>query len=379
MNVSPVKVAFLVLACCLFPMMMCGQTKADESNRCKHERRKEKVQQIKKRVADTWQVMDYTLQHRRPTTDTLYVTRPKQPWTIQARCDLKRTYFSTDDAYEGYHFKYYFQNDFNTSVGASVNYRGLSLSLSFSPKNVFTGIKDKEFNFNYYNNRFGVDLAYSNIKHFRGSRNFSNLFGGSSGKDNLGDTHLHSASLNAYYVFNYRRFSYPAAFNNTWIQKKSAGSLVAGTTVYIGKCSVDLSVMTPERVENLPLMADVVRMRYVSLNLGYAYNWVPNRHWLLHASAVPGLMIWKNYSADIAKLSTNPTTQEVTSEHYSTERWPKRFNDVVATLRFGATYTWENYFVGGTVVKQLEYIGDRDKATFYGGRWKIRFYFGLRL
>ena len=37
-------------------------------------------------------------------------------------------------------------------------------------------------------------------------------------------------TLNAYYAFNGRRFSYPAVFSQSWMQKRSCGSLMLGAS-----------------------------------------------------------------------------------------------------------------------------------------------------
>ena len=324
------------------------------------------------KVADS---VSYILRTRKISTDTDYVIRPRQPWTIRLRYDLKRTYFSTDDQYDGQRYKYYFENDFNSSVGLSINYLGLSVSLSLNPKKVFRKKNDTELNFNYYNNKWGFDVSYSDIRRFQGSNEFIHLF--TDNKDSWGDTHLKGYSANVYYVFNNRKFSYPAAFSHTWIQKRSAGSFITGISMYSSKADVDLSIFDVEWAQRLRYMIDEVRMKYVSVNFGYAFNFVPNRNWLLHASFVPGIMLWKDYTADIVSFHINHNG--VPYSPYSTERWPKRITDYSGTLRLGVTHSWNKYFIGVTVVKQFENVGDNDVATMYGGRWKIRSYLGIRL
>ena len=319
--------------------------------------------------------VSHLLYTKKIKTDTNYVIRPIRPWTIKLRYDLKRTYFSTDDLYDNQRYKYYFENDFNSSIGFSVNYQGLSISLSFNPQKFSSKNNDTEFNLNYYNNKWGFDISYSNVRRFRGSNEFIDLF--TDKKESWGNTHLKGYSANIYYVFNNKKFSYPAAFNHTWIQKRSAGSFITGISVYTGKADVDLSIFDEEWARRLRYMIDEVRMKYFSINFGYAYNFVPSRHWLLHASFVPGIMLWKDYTADIVAFDINSNGVPYTP--YSTERWPKRITDFSGTLRLGVTHFWDRYFLGATVVKQFEYVGDSDIATMYGGRWKIRTYLGVRL
>lgn len=375
----------------LFLISACWGIKADDNikkdNKVRHTITivdsilKVKKPTFKERMKTRFNMLNSELDAQQPTTDTQYVTRPPQPWTIKIRYDAKRSYYSTDDVYEGQRYNYYFDNELNSTIGLNVNYRGFSIALSLNPKKVLGKNNDTEFNLNYYNNKFGADFTYSNMKRFHYSNNWFDL---KTGKDDvLGNTKLASYSANFYYVFNNRKFSYPAAFTHSWIQKRSAGSFIAGTSLYYGKINVDLNAFDLEKATKLQYMVDDLTMKYVSLNFGYAYNYVPSKHWLLHASFTPGLMLWKDYEASIVKFKIEENFEEnkesVDYEPYAVERLPKRFFDWTGIIRIGATYSWQKYFLGATFVKQFDNIGDENIATIYGSRWKIRAYFGVRL
>lgn len=315
------------------------------------------------------------LDERAITTDTNYVARPVQPWTLRLRYKLASTYFNTKDNYSGDVYRYYFENDYNSSVGVAANYRGLSLSLALNTSKS----SDTELNLNYYNNKFGFDFSYSNTQRFRGSDNYADLWGSSSKKDDLGKTEIEAYSLNAYYVFNRKRFSYPAAFTHSWIQRRSAGSFIAGATFYTGKFDVDLQSLYADKAQKLPYWVDEATMNYVSVNFGYAYNFVPNKHWVLHGSLVPGIMLWKNYSADVVKVDINPATGQVEYGEPTHERWPKRFLDYTGTVRTSATYSFHRSFIGASFVYQFEHIGDTEISSVFGSRWKMFAYYGIRL
>lgn len=333
-------------------------------------------------------MVDTFLQERHISTDTFYVARPEHPWTFKFRYDNKSTFYMDEERVEDSYFKYYFENEVNSSVAASVNYRGLSLSLSLNPNKILGKNTDTEFNFNYYNNKFGFDITYSDVKRFRGSTHYSDLwfkkpwkrtYENDGGLDYWGNTRLNSLSANIYYVFNHRRFSYPAAFSHSWVQKRSSGSIVAGATYYTGKIDFDLESIDADQAEFLRNMSEQTRMKYVALNLGYAYNYVPSRHWLVHASVTPGLMLWKNYEMDLVDFSVDSQTHDVECVSRGTSTIPKRFFDWTGVARLGVTYSWKNYFVGTTFVSQFDKVGDRNLISVFGCRWKLRSYFGLRL
>jgi len=94
-----------------------------------------------------------------------------------------------------------------------------------------------------------------------------------------------------YYIFNHRKFSYRAAFNQDERQKKSAGSFLAGpaifTTYFQGDSSIiPYNIKPPDFFENVQLK----RSRYanVCVSAGYAYNLVFFRNFFMMASLIAG-------------------------------------------------------------------------------------------
>lgn len=82
---------------------------------------------------------------------------------------------------------------------------------------------DYEFNFEYHGNMISFDLDYQSATSLTGDINFGNI-------DHLDEDALTMKTFNlvAYYVFNHRHFSFPAAFYQNYIQKRSAGSWLLG-------------------------------------------------------------------------------------------------------------------------------------------------------
>ena len=99
--------------------------------------------------------------------------------------------------------------------------------------------------------------------------------------------------LNAYYIFNHRKYSYPAAFNQSTCQRKSAGSLMLGAGYTRHSLDLDHHKLQTTLQNNMPgmteqldsgLMFDNIKYTDISLSLGYGYNWVFARNWVLSAS-----------------------------------------------------------------------------------------------
>lgn len=94
-------------------------------------------------------------------------------------------------------------------------------------------------------------------------------------------------AVNFIYVFNSKRFSYKAAFNQTDLQKKSAGSIVWGCGFSLFKIE-DKDVIIPSEFTDdyFKEWADLVNFHSYSVygSLGYAYSLVPFQNGIVTAS-----------------------------------------------------------------------------------------------
>jgi hypothetical protein len=86
------------------------------------------------------------------------------------------------------------------------------------------------------------------------------------------------------YLFNSKQFSAKAAFEQSEIQKRSAGSWVLGGGIYyyrIGDDQNALGQSVEERINNLQL----------GLKGGYVYSWVMDKNWLLTGMGTAGMHV----------------------------------------------------------------------------------------
>lgn len=101
--------------------------------------------------------------------------------------------------------------------------------------------------------------------------------------------------FNLYYIFNHRKFSYPAAFSQSTIQRRSAGSPLLGIGYTRHTLEVDWDNLNKALADRMgsqlsrtpidsTLMIGQVKYTDVSVSGGYAYNWVFARNWLLAGS-----------------------------------------------------------------------------------------------
>lgn len=119
--------------------------------------------------------------------------------------------------------------------------------------------------------------------------------------------------FNLYYIFNHRRFSYPAAFSQSTIQRRSAGSPLLGIGYTQHTLTVDWNELNDvikerlgNRVSSSPidstLMFSEVKYTDVSVSGGYAYNWVFAHNWVL-AGSVSLALAYKRSTGDVTHRS----------------------------------------------------------------------------
>ena len=300
--------------------------------------------------------------HTKIVTDTNYVARPSRNWNIRLRGTASGNFihiFGINAVEQELDYK--FRTNVKGTMGITASYRGISLSLSISPTKVFGHNSDKEYNINYYGRKFGVDLQYTDVN----SITVRNVLTDESMHLDAG--YLRGFSMDGYWVFNNRRFSYPAVFNNSWIQKRSAGSWLTGLTFYVGQMgnSGDFSAQ-----HGYTRAISRINMLQIGIGGGYAYNFVPNRHWLLHISAQPYILVWKQY--------TMYTVDTATEEEFS-ERLPMKFPEVFLLGRLGATYSWNRFYIGVNGMMQSTLIGAGADFHLRNSKWRASAYFGIRI
>ena len=257
------------------------------------------------------------------------------------------------------------------SVAAA--YRGLGLSLSVNPAKLAGKNKDYEFNLNSYSNRYGFDVVYLSSKTFHGHR----YVDGRRVDVGRGQVSQNALNLNFYYAFNSRRFSFPAAFSQSYVQKRSAGSWMIGASFDGSK--TEMKDMT-------------IRLNEFAVGGGYAYNLVVHRHWLFHLSALPTVTV---YSHDYTKTRISASGEEsaaATSSDVSADEstdssadsftyrnsMEYHFPSVIITGRAAVVYSWRNKFAGATAVYNYSVAGDEDHLQLKRNKWRVRMFFGFR-
>ena len=173
-------------------------------------------------------------------------------------------------------------------------------------------------------------------------------------------------ALTGYYVFNGKKFSLPAVFNSTWVQKRSAGSFLVQAAFNTGRVKIGGDLNTDETVTSIPERID---MNSFAIGAGYGYNLVAGKHWLIHATAQPSIMVWQNY-----KLHTTDRKGKEEVNKMDTDRI-----NFFLVGRLGAIYSWNRYFIGLTSVIQHSKSGKDSDFALRDTQWQARAFFGWRV
>ncbi len=190
-------------------------------------------------------------------------------------------------------------SEMNTTIGGQLSFMAVSLAYNIDIGNLFGGEQGKhsKWDFSFTCARFALEAykSYNNGKSrlMRLGKYERSKFGGSGDFDGM---ERNSYGLNIYYIFNHNKYSQAAAYCFSKIQKRSAGSFIAGLMMSNQDIKIDFSRLKNSMKEYIPVdeqgfSIDNFRFHYREWNLiaGYAFNWVMGRNWLFNVTCMPSV------------------------------------------------------------------------------------------
>ena len=339
--------------------------------------------------------------------DTNYVKAPKQPWQVSIKSRVSQTdlqMLSTIDGgelFDGEGIIPFLQGvgdmdmdtrirtKVSTSIGVKVGYKGLSISYSFP----VGGDKSQNLTLRSVGRWYSLNLRWHKFK----SNTMENHFSGAAKSRSIehydeetgdvtytdwGETHqwddtfdeqlsspisIKTLIFDGFYIFNHKKFSYAAAYNQKTIQVRSAGSPLMGLMGYYA----DFDYADKRNAETIYWMDGIGRLRQYQLAIGggYAYNFVPAKGWLISAMAMPMVTLVNRthintYSTNFKEIANTNLFELIileflhaqgisvegyefadnykiqsTGEHSCNNRVALNF-----TARLSLTYNWSRYF-----------------------------------
>lgn len=298
-------------------------------------------------------MLDLRDAHSHAKVDTIYLRRAQEHLRLKLTVNASGSDLIVRGQSSGISYKSTLEAQHKYTVSLSASYRGLTLGAAVNPAHFAGKNKDYEFNMNAYGNRVGADVIFQSANTFKGTVETDN-----------GTTHAPTGlvrqnvfQLNTYYVFNGRRFSYPAAFSQSWIQRRSCGSLMIGASFRGGY----LRVKHSDEIGNTAMRLNFAD---VGVGVGYGYNWVLKKKWLLHLSTLPQLVV---FSRNRLKAGDEE------------EKTPYKFPSILAVGRMAVVRHFDRWLMGMTVVVNTSSAGDRDQLRLSTVKWRARVFVGLKL
>ena len=297
-----------------------------------------------------------TARYYRTPYDTNYVVRPEGKLTLKARFNQTGNDFHAEGTENGANYKSDLKTSHKTTFSLGATYRGLGGALAINPAKWSGVYKDYELNLNYFSSRLSLDFSYQR------SESLSGDIEGEDGVARLesGDVSMYMLNVAGYYVFNHRRFSFPAAFTQSYIQRRSAGSWLAGISYQGGSLET-----TDELKARRPDEPNVrIYVGHFGIGGGYGYNLVLGRKWLFHLSVMPTVVVFNR---------NNMTVDDVRrkAEHI-------RFN-MIFNERAAIVYQFSSrVFVGSTLVMNNSVFDDKT-VVVNQNKWRARAFIGVRL
>ena len=363
------------------------------------------------------QLQQYLDTKAKAKVDPSYIKVPDKPWRVILRykenvVDVDYTQcVDVPATNEHSDWNLCFEPPVASSIGFWVGYRGTGFSYSKSlTKNAgryysisSTGAK---YGFNFRLRRFNTqDARFTSTDH--------NIDTGvetqtDSAFSMPAPVWIRSVYINGYYVFNGRRYSQAAAYNQSVIQRRSAGSFLLGATWY--QSSFDYS-----DIYNFAFMIFGhgiyrAKVHQANLGVGYGYNWVPLSGLVVNVLAMPTVSLYnrvKTYKYDFNyDLSAKEPVDDYGDWNKETKRWAngKSYKPIEMAdldnpqfdywdiesdvdysmfrlnldLRLGIAYNWSNYFIGVQgQYNNFNYKNDYGHVNIYDAY--ARMSFGVRL
>ena len=282
------------------------------------------------------------------TVDSNYIVVPKRPWQLIARYNNDQMVLKMHTVYEDSEGYVDMSPRLNTgrasSMGLWFGYRGYGLGYSI-------GLSKRTgdyFTFGAVGGNFGVNLR---LRTFSVGESETDIFyreGDDVVMNGRYDLELPEAirvralSIDGYYMFNNKRFSYASAYDMSTIQVRSAGSLMVG--LMWNAVSVRFNTNRNAGLVELMRKVGTFKIRQGSIGVGYAYNWVPARGLLVNVMMVPMVTLYnkqvlKRYDTEISESSVDDDLIHFMEEQTHWSRPAMTLNG-----RASITYNWDRYF-----------------------------------
>jgi hypothetical protein len=255
--------------------------------------------------------------------DRNYIDAPEKPWQVMVQGNINQSNLKMKSQIDGSVLfddvkgiltcEPHVKPPVSSYVGFWAGYRGYGIGYSVN----VGGDKGSIFKIGATGGSYGINLRIHRFETDQPSVFFE--YDDISGDHVTFDGHyilidpmsVKIVNLDAYYLFNGKRFSYCAAYDQSVFQKRSAGSFMVGAMYYKSTITYDYGLDG----DFVMMMGDIgkIKQYQFAVGPGYAYNFVPCKGLLISALAMPMITlsnkvdVW-NYNSDLRKKSISGAT-----------------------------------------------------------------------
>lgn len=299
--------------------------------------------------------------------DTLYISPNRYNYALMVTHFSNFEYYSITSELPQPQ-KLSFSPNPHNKIGLYFGWRWIFLGWSVDVNDIFKKGTRKnrgtEFDLSLYSSKLGVDIFYrrtGNDYKIHKIRGFSDDIPSNYSEDFSG-IKVDIKGLNLYYIFNNRKFSYPAAFSQSTNQRRNAGTFIAGFSISKHHLDFDYTALPGFIQEAMNPAMKVKNIKYTNANIsfGYAYNWVFARNCLACLSLTPAIA----YKASDVDAETNEA-----------KAWYGKFN-LDFLVRAGIVYNTGKYYVGTSFVGK-NYNYHRNNFSVDNGFGTLQIYAGF--
>ena len=333
---------------CSLALLMLSMTAAAQENQTKQKRKLPKLIQ--------W-VKDYMDYSTVKGIDSAYIDVPEKEWTAELTTTVNHASLKleTDWNFAGLEglLTAKTSNNAATSLGAAIAYRSYGIGYS----KILNG-EGSIFSLSFSGSNYAINGSITNYSSDTPTVSFKGKFEGETMDESTSakidePINVRTMFIDGYYIFNSKKFSYLAAYTPSLIQRRSAGSLIAGAMYFHARTNYESSNNT----EMLFVMQGVgkIKVDQASIGMGYAYNWVPARGLVINIMAMPMLTLYnrtKLYRYEFEYIGDVPIEEQesLDIDDYKVvgdgdvTKTPNKVR-VNFDGRIAAVYNWQNWFV----------------------------------
>lgn len=220
--------------------------------------------------------------------DTMYVSPEEYNLFIMPRYTFKSERYHLNSPEEKQSIT--LRSNPNNTIGLHFGWRCFSIGYSADLSN---SAPDIDIDLEMYTSGIGLDLFLH--KHADGFR-IKEIEGFDSSPATLHDSDFKGFSVTQggaklFYVFNYKKFSFPAVYSHTRIQRISAGSFIIGATYQQKILDFDHTQLHNDLQKSIhdTFKFDELRYLNISINACYSYNWVFAKDFVANISLTPSV------------------------------------------------------------------------------------------